>query len=214
MRKPMFSKHVWYDRRHQAEVFINEAGTISGTIVAYKGAVSVINPRPEILTALYQEAKIKRILGIKAVIMTDNTIEFTRGLCALVNYSRGLRRRSPLQVITRDDSRISTDFLNSCCSRLLEDSAFDLDIVALGAGESRQVGQGSVSFVRDRETAEESPCLVVATDQRTLHYYDESHRGALDPERPSPLGRPNVVIRAAALLQGASAFSGRLIEAI
>ena len=110
----MFSKHVWHDRNHQAEVFITGSGAIGGTIVAYKGAVCVINPRPEILTALYQEAKIKRILSIKYVILTDNTIEFTRGLCALVGYSRGLRRKSPLKIITRDDTRISTDFLSSC----------------------------------------------------------------------------------------------------
>jgi hypothetical protein len=210
----MFSKHVWYDRQHQAEVFMTDAGVISGTIVAYKGAVSVINPRPEILIALYQEAKIKRILSLKAVLLTDNTIEFTRGLCALVNYSRGLRRRSPLVVVTRDDSRISTDFLNSCCSRLLEDSAFDLEIVPLSAGESREIGKGSVRFRRSagREGVA-LPYLEVATEHRRLHYFDESHHGPLDGHAEED-GKPNVIIRAAALLNRVGSTPGRLIEPV
>lgn len=208
----MFSKHVWYDRQHQAEVFITDSGTISGTIVAFKGAVCVVNPRPEVLTALYQEAKIRRILSLKAVILTDNTIEFTRGLCALVNYSRGLRRRSPLLVLTRDDSRISTDFLNSCCSRLLEDSAFDLNIVPLATGQRHEIGKGGVRFLRlpDQDQGI-SPYLEIATENRTLHYYDESHHGPFD-DQVIREPRPNVVIRAAALGTRSSLSMRRLIE--
>jgi hypothetical protein len=192
----MFSKHVWHDRKHQAEVFITGAGAIGGTIVAYKGAVCVINPRPEILTALYQEAKIKRILSIKYVILTDNTIEFTRGLCALVGYSRGLRRKSPLTILTRDDTRISTDFLGSCCSRLLGDEAFDVAIETLKIGESREVGSGTVTFL----PGDENPFLAIRTERRLLHYYDESHTGPFSDEHPVGTDKPNVVIRAAELL--------------
>jgi hypothetical protein len=195
----MFTKHVWFDRRHMAEVFINEDGVVSGTMVAYEGAVCLINPRPEILASLYHEAKLKRILAIKAVILTDNTIEFTRGLCALVGYSRGLRRRTPLTVITRKDSKISTDFLNSCCARLLEDSAFDVDIVPVVTGQPHPLGSGTVRFVRATRESVANPYLVVKTDKRTLHYYDETHRGELTEDAGSRKVSPNVIIRAAEL---------------
>lgn len=193
----MFTKHVWFDRRHMAEVFINEEGIVSGTIVAYEGAVALINPRPEILASLYHEAKLKRILSIKAVILTDNTIEFTRGLCALVGYSRGLRRRTPLTVITRKDSKISTDFLNSCCARLLEDQAFEVDIVPIATGQQHPLGAGTLRFVRTARENATTPYLVVKTEKRTLHYYDETHKGLLVEDASVKRAQPNVVIRAA-----------------
>lgn len=195
----MFTKHAWFDRRHMAEVFINGDGAVSGTIVAYEGAVCLINPRPEILTSLYHEAKLKRILSIKAVILTDNTIEFSRGLCALVGYSRGLRRRTPMTVITRRDAKISTDFLNSCCARLLEDQAFDVSIVPVSSDESYSLGAGSISFVSAGDPADCNPLLVVATDNRTLHYFDETHRGDVNAELAARAGAASVVIRAAEL---------------
>src|SRR5688500_14505994 len=193
----MFTKHAWFDRRHMAEVFVNGEGAVSGTMVAYEGAVCLINPRPEILTSLYHEAKLKRILSIKAVILTDNTIEFSRGLCALVGYSRGLRRRTPLTVITRKDATISTDFLNSCCARLLEEQAFDVSIIPIATDESCKLGSGSVSFVPS--AGEANPLLVVKTDNRTLHYYDEPHRGDVVDNPVTFGGEPSVVIRAAEL---------------
>jgi hypothetical protein len=195
----MFTKHAWFDRRHMAEVFINEDGVVSGTIVAYEGAVCLINPRPEILASLYHEAKLKRILAIKAVILTDNTIEFTRGLCALVGYSRGLRRRTPLTVITRKDSKISTDFLNSCCARLLEDSAFELTIVPVAIGQAHPLGNGTVRFVRGPKESIANPYLVVRTEKRTLHYYDETHEGEFADDHVARKSSPNVIIRAAEL---------------
>ena len=198
----MFSKHVWYDRRHQAEVFTTDEGVISGTIVAYEGAVFVINPRPEILLALYQEAKIKRILGVKGVILTNDSIDFTRGLCAFVNYSRGLRRRSPLTIITLSDTEIATDFLSSCCARLWGDSEFEVEFAKLASGESYRIGKGTLSFVKPKKgKAGISPYLVVQTDlDRTLHYYDESYSEALDDsQRDRGAKKPNVVIRAAEL---------------
>lgn len=203
----MFTKHVWFDRRHMAEVFINEDGVVSGTIVAYEGAVALINPRPEILASLYHEAKLKRILSIKAVILTDNTIEFTRGLCALVGYSRGLRRRTPLTVITRKESKISTDFLNSCCARLLEDSAFEVDIVAVATGMSHELGAGSIRFVRAGRESTANPYLVVRTEKRTLHYFDETHKGELLDDGAARKPAPNVVIRAAELPRVVSSTS-------
>jgi hypothetical protein len=197
----MFSKHVWYDRRHQAEVFTTDEGVISGTIVAYEGAVFVINPRPEILLALYQEAKIKRILGVKGVILTNNSIEFTRGLCAFVNYSRGLRRRSPLMIITPSGAEIATDFLSSCCAKLWGDSEFEVEFTRLAPGESYGIGKGSIRFVKPKKGKTSlSPYLVVQTDlDRTLHYYDESYNEAYDPQTERRASKPNVVIRAAEL---------------
>jgi hypothetical protein len=205
----MFSKHVWFDRKHQAEVFITDEGVISGTIVAYQGAVCLINPRPEILTALYSEAKIKRILSIKAVILTDNTMEYTRGLCALVAYSRGLRRRTPLTVITRNDTAISRDFLNSCCSQLLNDSHFDVTVESVEVGEPHELGVGRILYERV-PGSETNPYLVMSTGKRTLHYFDETHRGPFDDTHASRLSRPNVVIRAAGLL----ASPARIIERV
>jgi hypothetical protein len=197
----MFSKHVWFDRKHQAEVFLTDDGIVGGTIVAYEGAVCLINPRPEILSILYSEAKIKRILSIKAVILTDNTMQYTRGLCALVAYSRGLRRRTPLTVITRTDTSISTDFLNSCCARLLNDSTFEVNIETVSPGQSYQLGKGIVRYVRLPLGASENPYVVVKTDKRMLHYFDETHTGAFGESHVTRKSHPNVVIRAAGLPQ-------------
>ncbi|MEO5930843.1 MAG: hypothetical protein ABIR47_12980 [Candidatus Kapaibacterium sp.] len=196
----MFSKHVWYDRQHQAEVFITDEGEISGTIVAYQGAVCVINPRPEILLALYQEAKIKRILSIRSIILTDNSIAFTRGLCAFVNYCRGLRRRTPLTIVTHTDSRISNDFLRSSCARLWSDCAFDLEYAHLTTGEIYGLGRGNIRFTRPPRGNEGSrPYLVMTTDKnRSLHYYDESYDAAVDDSHADE-EKPNVVIRAGEL---------------
>jgi hypothetical protein len=193
----MFTKHVWYDRKHQAEVFITDEGVISGTIVAYQGAVSIVNPRQEILAALYQEAKIKRILSLRTVILTDNTIEFARGLCSLLNYSRGLRRKTPLTVITRDDSRVAREFITSCCSPVVGGSSFEVNVVALKIGEQYELGIGTIGFINDGE--QRNPLLVVKTGERTLHYLDESHNGAPDESQVISSERPNVVIRAAEL---------------
>ena len=195
----MFTKHAWFDRRHMAEVFINQDGIVTGTIVAFEGAVCLINPRPEILTSLYHEAKLKRILSIKAVILTDNTIEFSRGLCALVGYSRGLRRKTPLTVITRKETKISTDFLTSCCARLLEDAAFDVSIVPVDREASYQLGSGIVRYDHAVAGSGINPALVIEAQDRMLHYYDETHRGEFAADHASRVDEPNVVIRAAEL---------------
>lgn len=207
----MFSKHVWYDRKHQAEVYITDEGVISGTLVAYEGAVCVINPRPEVLLALYQEAKIKRILAVKAVILTDNRMDFTRGLCAFVNYSRGLRRRSPLTIITRQGAHVSNNFLFSCCAKLLGDTPqFDVQFARVRAGASHRLGNGDVRFINVAATTPGvNPLLVVATDkQRTLHYYDETYRDLIENPMPGSLPTPNVVIRAGQL----PAYSKQVLE--
>lgn len=208
----MFSKHVWYDRKHQAEVYITDEGVISGTLVAYQGAVCVINPRPEILLALYQEAKIKRILAVKGVILTGNHMDFTRGLCAFVNYSRGLRRRSPLTIITREGAHVSNDFLSSCCSKLLGDTPqFDVNFAHVTPVSPYRLGNGSVRFIAPPEDSRANHFLEISTDkERTLHYFDETYRDAVDNAASSIHPKPNVVIRAGVL----PAYSKQILERV
>ncbi len=196
----MFSKHVWYDRQHQAEIFSTREGVMSGTIVAYEGAVCMINPRPEILLALYQEAKIRRILAVKAVVLTSDSIEFTRGLCAFVNYCRGLRRRSAVTIISRTGNTVSTDFLSSCCSKLWGDSQFDVNFQQLDTNQQFTLGKGTLRFTATSAADDSTALLSIATAKgRVLHYYDELHRDAPDTSHRADDERPNVVIRAATL---------------
>jgi hypothetical protein len=205
----MFSKHVWFDRAHLAEVYLDHNGLVSGTIVAFKGAVCLINPRPEVLTALYQEARLRRILGIGAVIITEPRMDYTRGLCSLVGYSRGLRRNAPLAIISRKDARLSPDFLSSC-TRITEPSAFPVEIVTLTNGHAQPLGDGSVRFHRvPGETG--NPCLVLRTPERTIHYYDETHHGEITDLANGRGARPDAIIRAADLSALSSDIRGRLI---
>lgn len=190
----MFSKHVWYDRKHQAEVYTTAEGVLSGTLVAYDGAVALVNPRPEILLALYQEAKIRRILGVRAVVLTADSMDFTRGLCAFVNYCRGLRRRSALEIISHEGASISMDFLSSCCAKLWGDSEFEVRLSLLAPNEPKKVGAGHVRFVAS-EPGGAQYLEVTTLKGRTLHYYDERHAGPVEPTADA--SRPNVVIRAA-----------------
>ncbi len=198
----MFSKHVWYNRRHQAEVFITDEGVVSGTIVAYEGTVFLVNPRPEILLALYQEAKLKRILSLKGVVLTNATVELTRGLCALLNYSRGLRRRAPMSVITRTGTDLSHEFLTKCCTPLRGAATFDVQLVTLSEGEKHRMGKGDVHFEQaSGETVSESPFLVVSTERDcSIHYFDESHKGTVSSDiQDGQRSTPDLIIRAAEL---------------
>jgi hypothetical protein len=198
----MFTKHVWYDRKHQAEVFITDEGVVSGTILAYQGGVCIVNPRPEILAALYSESKIKRILSLKSVILTENTLEFTRGLCALLNYSRGLRRKTPLEVIAREESHISVDVINNCCSRLIGGSSFDLTVVPVGNDLPYVLGGSTICFQRlEGDAPEANPRLVVSMPPRTLHFLDESHVDHLSERTVIEEAQPSVIIRTASLPQ-------------
>lgn len=207
----MFSKHVWYDRRHQAEVFISDDGQISGAIIAYKGAVFVVNPRPEIMTALYQEGKIKRILSLKGVVLTDTTMEYTRGVCSLVSYSRALRRKTPLTIITRDNTAISSEFLASCCTQLVPDSSFEVQLTALPERESFVLGNGLIRYEPQGNTAS-SPCLVVETRERRIHFYDETHVGSFNSKELPLLQQPHVVIRAANIMKSFQPVEQRVLQ--
>ncbi|MCC7438899.1 MAG: hypothetical protein IT211_10440 [Armatimonadetes bacterium] len=210
----MFSKHVWYDRRHQAEVFISDDGQISGAIIAYKGAVFVVNPRPEIMTALYQEGKIKRILSLKGVVLTDTTMEYTRGVCSLVSYSRALRRKSPFAIITRDNTAITSGFLASCCTQLVPDGSFQVQLTALPQRESFVLGEGLIRY-EPQETTESSggsPCLVVETRERRIHFYDETHVGSFNSSELPLLQQPHVVIRAANIMKSFQPIEQRVLQ--
>lgn len=200
----MFSKQVWHDRRHKAEVFVNEEGAVSGTILSYKHGVCLVNPRPEVLVALYQEAKIKRILGVNAVILTDHSPEFVRGLCTLITYSRELRRRKPLNVYVRAEGTVSPVFLNSCCARLMrERSQFDLNIIPVHIATPFSVGDATLQYARPTPGAQvrrNSAYLELRTGDRLVHYYDESFNGDMSEYE---LGgeAPDIAIRAVQLPQ-------------
>ena len=170
----MFSKQVWHDRKHQAEVFVNSEGVVSGTILSWKKGMCLVNPRPEVLVALYQEAKIKRILGVNAVVLTSHAPEFVRGLCTLIAYSRELRRKKPLTVYIRSDGAVSPVFLNSCCAQLMRQcSQFDLDIVPVALEHEFEVGEGILRY-RLTESDARTPYLELRTGDRRIHFYDES----------------------------------------
>ncbi|MCB0711194.1 MAG: hypothetical protein KDD67_02570 [Ignavibacteriae bacterium] len=199
----MFSKQVWHDRKHQAEVFVNEEGVVSGSILSFKKGICLVNPRPEILIALYQEAKIKRILSINAVVLTDSSPEFVRGLCTLISYSRELRRRKPLTVYVTAEGRRSPMFVNSCCAQLMtQQSLFDLEIVTLPTGKSTQIGEASLKFHSLRNTkAVSNPMLEIATAERTIHFYDETCTEELDMYKDRPDSEPDIIIRSVQLSQ-------------
>jgi len=197
----MFSKQVWHDRRHQAEVFVNEEGIVSGTIIAYKRGVCLVNPRPAVLIALYQEAKIKRILGVNAVVLTDHSPEFVRGLCTLITYSRELRRRKPLDVYVRADSAISPVFLNSCCAQLMREcSQFDLNIMPVSMETPFNIGEAELSYKAHGEDRG-SAILQIRTQDRLVHFYDESFREELEAYTPEKSDAPDIAIRAVQLPQ-------------
>ncbi len=199
----MFSKQVWHDRKHQAEVFVNEEGVVSGAIISFRKGICLVNPRPEILIALYQEAKIKRILSINAVVLTDSSPEFVRGLCTLISYSRELRRRKPLDIFVTAEGRRSPMFVNSCCAQLMtRQSLFDLDIHAVPTGKTFSVGEGELRFhsLRYPNTIG-NPMLEVMTTERTIHFYDESCTEELDSYDHLPESVPDIVIRSVQLSQ-------------
>lgn len=198
----MFSKQVWHDRKHQAEVFVNGEGVVSGTILSYKRGVCLVNPRPEVLVALYQEAKIKRILGVNAVVLTDNAPEFVRGLCTLITYSREFRRRKPLTVYVRADSIISPMFLNSCCAQLMrERTQFDLNIISVPVAESFTVGDATLQYLLPENSPRRSrPYLELRTLDRLIHYYDESYLGEMTDYTIAGEA-PDVAVRAVQLSQ-------------
>lgn len=206
----MFSKHVWYDRKHQAEVFISDDGQISGAIIAYKGAVFVVNPRPEILTALYQEGKIKRILSLHGVVLTDTAMEYTRGVCSLVSYSRALRRKAPLTIISRDDTAVSPEFITSCRAQLVPDGSFEVKVVPLPQQESFVFGNGLVRYQPD--DSGNNPCLVVETRERRIHFYDETHVGPFNPQELPLVQQPHVVIRAANIMKSFQPVEQRVLQ--
>lgn len=194
----MFSKHVWYDHKHQAEVFLGDNGEVSGTIIAYEGTVFVVNPHPEILTALYHEAKMKRILSLGGVVLTDSALEHTRGLCALVNYSRGLRRKRPLLVVSRKGGAMPATYLNSACSQLLrQTSQFPVNLHTVGENEPFRFGKGTITFLPYSTDEADASVLEIRTERgRVLHYLDEMCGRAGVPPEEIRRAAPHLVIRA------------------
>lgn len=190
----MFTKRVWFDKRHLAEVFLMDDVTTIGTLVAYEGAVVLINPTSHMLSALYQESKLKRLLGIRGIILTSASVSYARGVCAFVNYSRVLGRKTPISIMMPSDQGAPSgvEFISRCCHHLVATASFELVLSQLSPGERGEMGKGEVVFVQDEGRG---PLLMIQTTRgRTLHYYDGDHRGAPMPHR-ARVDRPDVVIR-------------------
>lgn len=192
----MYSKQVWHDRRHQLEVFVNDEGAISGVIISTKRGICLINPRPEILIALYQEAKIKRILSINAIILTQSTPEIVRGLCTFLGYSRKLRRRKALDVYVHEAGDRERSFVDSCCMQLMShDRLFEFTIHKAKAGSPFAIGEGRLQFdLLDGGSRTLSPRLTLRTDTRRFEYYDETF--VSDVIDSGEEGKPDLIVRA------------------
>jgi len=206
----MFGKQVWYDTRHRTEVIVSDNQEVIGTIVAYEGAVLVVNPRAEILSALYQESRLKRLLGLKGVVLTSTSVENGRGICALVNYSRVLRRTAPLALITLErDPYTTRDFISRCCEHLFVHSGFELDRVRLRPNVVGAIGKGEITFV---PAADAGFVLQISTAAgRVIHYYDDS---IPVNERDRSVGQriPDLVVRAAEFSMRPTVASDSLLD--
>lgn len=194
----MFSKQVWHDRKHQVEVFRNQEGEVIGTIVSFRKGICLINPRPDILIALYQEAKIRRISSVNTIVLTESRPEFVRGLCTFLGYSRELKRRKVLGVRMVVENPRATSFINSCCMQIMKSgSQFDLDLGHLTGDADHRLGDGIIRVRRTAADAEQTamPFVEIRTGERTIHYFDERFR---DCDVASADGfEPDVAIRAA-----------------
>ena len=116
-----------------------------GTLVARDNETCVVDPRPELLCALFKGGHPNRILDIDAVVITDDDVEVTRGLCTLVAYLRGLKRTSALPVLVRNDAGICTTFLRSCCERLVENATFRVSVDAIDTAKPIRVGDATMT---------------------------------------------------------------------
>lgn len=190
---PAYSKTVWFDGRHNVEVFRSDDEIVIGTIIAYEGAVFLINPRPEILAALYQESKLKRILGIGSIVLTSADVDMARGLCSLVNYSRVLLRRAPLAIITSNHTNRGDDFITRCCGKLASSALFTLEHCHVAVGQQKRLGRGSICF--GRNGAGHFQMEVLTDFGRRLHFYDEEQVGTVSHDRRG-MAIPDVVVRA------------------
>lgn len=190
----MFTKRVWFDKRHLAEVFLMDDTTTIGTIVAYEGTVFLINPVSEMLSALYQESRLKRILGIRGILLTSASVAYARGVCALVNYSRVLSRRTPISIMMPFDetTQSGVEFISRCCRNLVTSAQFELSLSRLAFGESGDMGKGEVVFLKEDLGGR---LLRIRADRGwTLHYHDGDNYASTG--QPSAgTDRPDVVIR-------------------
>ncbi len=184
----MYNKQVWHDRKHQVEVFRNDAGEVIGTIISFRKGICLINPHPDVLIALYQEAKIRRIGSVNTIILTDRRPEFVRGLCTFLGYSRTLKRGKPLSVRIVSDDRSTRAFIDSCCMQIMRGgSRFSFDLDTIDPGESYILGDAVITA--EHYTSDNNArFLCVRTSNRRIDYYDERHTaqsyGLLDGEEP------------------------------
>lgn len=171
----MYNKQVWHDRKHQVEVYRNDSGEVIGTIISFRKGICLINPRPDILIALYQEAKIRRIGSVNSVLLTDRRPEFVRGLCTFLGYSRKLKRGKPLSVRIVAEDRSANSFIDSCCMQIMQGGsrfAFDLDMLDTNA--TYELGDAVISVER-AGSGSDAQFLCIQTSSCRIDYYDERH---------------------------------------
>ena len=195
----MYSKQVWHDRKHQVEIYRGEAGEVIGTIVSFRKGICLINPRPDILIALYQEAKIRRIGSVNTILLTDRRPEFVRGLCTFLGYSRKLNRGKPLSVRLLAEDAGAQSFVDSCCMQILRGgSRFEFDLAGLSGEETLELGDAVITVEQvDRDGESLPPFLCIRTSERRIDYYDERYREVESIELGG--SGPDVAIRAAEL---------------
>jgi len=74
---------------------------------------------------------------------------------------------------------------------------FDLNMQILEAEQETEVGDGTIRFRRiEREFGSDLYYLQVRTEQRTIHFYDESITDELQTNPDSDGGGPDLAIRA------------------
>lgn len=192
----MYSKQVWHDRRHQIELFRNSDAEMIGTIVSFRKGICLVDPTSDILVALYQEAKIRRIGSINGVVLTSTSPERIRGLCTFLSYSRELRRKKRLDVrFLENPARASADFINSCCMQLMRrGSKFELDLAKVDERHPYLLGEGRIAPIEPYGDRSVRQTLEIRTRDRRILFVDDRLPRSADLSETSGKS-PDVVVR-------------------
>lgn len=168
----MFNKHVWSNRRHKIEVFLCNTEVI-GSIVNFESNIILVNPKSEILSALYSEGKIKNINSINTILLTNKSIECSRGLCSVMNYFKVMRRRKVLTVITRNDAYAIS--MNNWCLKMFSGSIFPTKFVTLKINKNFIYNDLNLSF-KNYESAIDKIFLKISSKVHNLYYLDSDSK--------------------------------------
>lgn len=104
-------------------------GTVAETPIERAASTYLVDPRPELLGSM-KSSELARLLNVETVYISSGSIELTRGLCALIAYSRGLGRTRPLTVVSTASDPSTLRVLRSCCQVLARDAIFDVTVTS------------------------------------------------------------------------------------